>query len=95
LAPRTIRVEFFGVSRQRAGTADIDVTLDAESATLGDVLRETVRQCPLLLGACLEPDGRLKPGYVVNLDGQRFVREPQTPLQSVQSILFLSADAGG
>jgi hypothetical protein len=37
-----------------------------------------------------------QPGYAVNLDGERFVRDPATPLARVKTLLLLlSADAGG
>lgn len=86
----TIRIELFGVPRHRAGVAQIDV----EAATLREALRETVRRLPQLDGTCL-PDGRLCSGYLANLNGRKFVSDPETPLAAGDSVLILSSDVGG
>jgi len=38
---------------------------------------------------------RLHPAFVANLNGDRFVTDPETPLRTSDSVLILSADAGG
>ena len=38
---------------------------------------------------------RLQPSFVANLNGDRFVSDPGTPLGEGDSVLILSADAGG
>lgn len=86
----TVRVEFFGIPRQRAGTPRAEIL----GRTLGEVLRGTAEQFPALRGECLE-DGRLRPGYLANLNGRQFVTDPDTPLADGDCILILSADAGG
>jgi molybdopterin converting factor small subunit len=35
------------------------------------------------------------PSLTMNLDGQRFVKDLATPVRDGQSVLILSADAGG
>ena len=86
----TITVELYGIARRRAGTANAT----AAGRCLGDVLADLARQFPELAEACFD-GGRLKPGFVANVDGDRFVSDPQTPLGGETSLLILSADAGG
>jgi molybdopterin converting factor small subunit len=84
-----MRVEFFGVSRERAGVAEATV----QGATLGDVLGALATEYPGL--AELIPNNRLHPVLAANLNGDRFVRDPRTPLVENDCLLILSADAGG
>ena len=84
-----MQVEFFGVPRQRAGIS----ALDMEAATLGQLLRALAQEIPSLRE--LITVDRLRPGFVANLNGDRFVSDPETPLGNHDSVLILSADAGG
>jgi molybdopterin converting factor small subunit len=84
-----MHVEFFGVSRERAGTAELDVQAD----TLGQLLGTLAAQIPSL--AELIVVDRLHPSFAANLNGDRFVSDPETPLGKDDCILILSADAGG
>lgn len=84
-----MQVEFFGVPRERAGVASLDV----EAATLGQLWTTLAAQIPSL-GSLISGD-RLNPVLVANLNGDRFVSDPATPLSETDSILILSADAGG
>ncbi|MGE0610112.1 MAG: MoaD/ThiS family protein [Pirellulales bacterium] len=86
----SIQVEFFGIPRQRAGVASATVAGDS----LRQVLAELATRFPALAETCLLPS-RLRPGYLANLNGQRFLSDPDTPLQSGDALLILSADAGG
>jgi molybdopterin converting factor small subunit len=85
-----IRVELFGIPRQRAGVAVVEV----EAVTLGQALREAVRLRPAL-AECCAADGRLRAGYIANLDGRAFIHDPQTSLPEGSNVLLLSSDAGG
>jgi molybdopterin converting factor small subunit len=85
-----IRIEFYGIPRKRAGVDSIDV----EAATLQEALSGAVAYSPALL-ACCTADGRLKPGYVANVNGRTFVQDSSTPLDDGDSLLLMSADAGG
>jgi molybdopterin converting factor small subunit len=38
---------------------------------------------------------RLHPSLAANLNGDRFIRDPATPLGDDDRVLILSADAGG
>ena len=86
----SIRVEFYGIPRQRAGVASVDV----EAGDLGEALLQICRAVPKLAGSCIE-DSRLLPGYLANINGQKFTTDPSTPLQPGDSVLILSADVGG
>ena len=84
-----MRVEFFGVSRERAGIAE----RNANARTLGELLAILAADHPSL--AELLPDNQLHPALAVNVNGDRFVRDPHTVLNDDDCVLLLSADAGG
>jgi molybdopterin converting factor small subunit len=85
-----ITVEFFGVPRERCGVAATTVPGDR----LGTVLRSLEKCFPALATDCLA-SGRLRPGFAANLNGERFVSDPDTPLRDGDTLLIMSADAGG
>jgi molybdopterin converting factor small subunit len=84
-----MRVEFLGVPRERTGVSELE--LDAD--TLGQLLGALSARFPSL-GELITADG-LPPSFVANLNGDRFVSDPRTPLSEKDSVLILSADAGG
>jgi molybdopterin converting factor small subunit len=84
-----MHVEFFGVSRQRAGVSELEV----QAATLGQLLGTLAAQIPSL-GELIAVD-RLHSSFVANLNGDQFVSDPATRLGENDSVLILSADAGG
>jgi molybdopterin-guanine dinucleotide biosynthesis protein A len=86
-----IQIELFGVPRQRAGVSRLWV----EAADLGSALRSLTKTCPSLIGAVLSDEGRLQPAYTVNLNGRRFINDPQTPLTHGDSLILLALDVGG
>ncbi len=89
-----MHVEFFGVPRERAGIASLEV----QAGTLGQLWTVLASQIPalgnLICADRLTP-ARLVPSVVANLNGDRFVCVPATPLLETDSVLILSADAGG
>ena len=85
----TMRVELLGVPRERAGVAELEL----QAATLGELLVALAVRLPSL--GELITAGRLKPSVVANLNGDRFVSDPRTELKESDSVLILSADAGG
>jgi len=85
-----VTVELFGVPRSRAGVAQTT----ACGASLAEVLSDLARRFPNLAETCFDGD-RLKPTYVANVGGERFVAEPDTPLADGCRLLILSADGGG
>jgi molybdopterin converting factor small subunit len=84
-----MHVEFFGLSRQHAGTAEIEV----KAETLGQLLGILATEIPPL--ATFIGGNRLHPAFIANLNGNRFVNDPETRLQENDHVLILSADAGG
>lgn len=86
----SIRVELFGIPRHRAGVG----ATTAAGSRLDEVLADLSRRFPKLAEACLNV-GRLRPGYLANVNGDRFVNDPATPLRPGDCLLILSADAGG
>ena len=84
-----MHVEFLGVARQRAGISKLDV----QAGTLGQLLRTLAARIPSL-GEIISADS-LHSTFVANLNGDRFVSDPETPLGEDDCVLILSADAGG
>jgi len=84
-----MRVEFFGVSRQRAGISQLEI----EAETLGQVLEALAQRIPSLR-EFIEVD-RLHPSLTASLNGDLFVSDPQTRLAKNDCVFILSADAGG
>lgn len=89
-----IRVEFFGIARQRAGVGQVDVVAVDDRMRLGDVLLAVGGRFPRLAADCLLGD-RPRPGFIVNLGGQQFVSQPEAIVRDGDCVLLLSADAGG
>jgi molybdopterin converting factor small subunit len=88
-----ILVEFYGLARLRAGTATLRIPA-ADAACLQTLWTQLLEVLPELRGAG-EPRSVTTPIYRFNLDGQQFVTDPQTPIRQGQSVLIMSADAGG
>ena len=86
----SIRVEFYGIPRQRAG---VEVT-EVEAATLSEVFRQLREKLPAFAEACLNEEG-LQPTYMANINGESFTSDPEMPLHSGDTVMILSADAGG
>lgn len=85
-----VAVELFGIARSRAGVA----RTTAEGQSLGDVLADLACRFPGLAETCI--DGRqLRPGFIANLCGNRFVSAPETFLTVGDTVMLLSLDAGG
>ncbi len=82
-------VEFLGVSRERAGIAELDVEAD----TLGQLLGTLAVRTPGL--AELINVDRLHPSLAASLNGDRFISDPHTRLCADDRVLILSADVGG
>jgi sulfur-carrier protein len=84
-----MRVEFFGIPRERAGVAELEL----EAETLGQLLSALERRFPSPAG--LVESGRLHSSFRANLNGDTFVSDPRTRLSASDCVLILSADAGG
>jgi molybdopterin converting factor small subunit len=84
-----MHVEFFGVPRERAGMARLEIQAD----TLGQLLGKLATQLPSL--GKLIGLNKLHPAFVANLNGDQFISDPGTSLAKDDCVLILSADAGG
>jgi molybdopterin converting factor small subunit len=84
-----MHVEFFGLPRERAGIPGVEV----QAETLGDLFDQLASLIPPL--AEFIRVNRLHPVFAANLNGDRFVTDPATPLCESDHVLILSADAGG
>lgn len=85
-------IEFYGIARQRVGTGQL--TLEDSVSTLGEVVGSLAERFPAFARDCT--DGRvLSAGFRANIDGVRFVSDPDTPLTGARTLLIMSADAGG
>lgn len=91
-----ITVEFFGIPRQRAGCAMLEIELPEceRTATLGEILEALAMQLPNFARDCLIQN-RLKPGYIASISGRSFITHPETLIHEGETLLILSADVGG
>ncbi len=85
-----VTVEFFGIARQRAGVARVEIN----AASVGEAFDRLSPQLPEWADECLS-DGQLKPLYLANLNSRTFVTDRSQPLQDGDHLLILAADAGG
>jgi molybdopterin converting factor small subunit len=85
-----VTVELYGVPRLRAGVGSVQV----EAVTVGQALERLARMCPALDGSVL-CQATLHPAYRLSINGERFISDPTTPLQSGDALVLLAADVGG
>ena len=84
-----MRVEFFGIPREHAGTAEFEL----QAETLGQLLSLLAVRFPSL--SEVVQSGRLRSPFLASLNGDRFISDPATRLSESDCVLILSADAGG
>ena len=84
-----MHVEFFGIPRERAGLAELEI----DAGTVGELLDALVGRFPGL-SELMSRDG-LDASVAINLNGDVFVRDLATQLAAHDRVLLLSADAGG
>ncbi len=91
-----VQVEFFGIPRQRAGLAALEISLPScdTSATLAEILHILGKQLPDFARDCLR-ENHLRPGYIANVDGRRFLADSGEKIALGETLLILSADVGG
>ena len=88
-------VELFGIARLLARTSAIALALPA-GATFSDAFAALAEKLPALVGRVISADRtRLVEGYACNLNGLAFVRTPTAGVSPGDSLVILSADAGG
>mgnify|MGYP001035350916 CR=1 FL=1 len=90
-ATQTLRVKV----RDLAKTSEVPLSLSA-GATLSDVFGALAEKLPMLVGRVITSDrGDLLNGYVANLNGCEFACGALATVKPGDSIIILSADAGG
>lgn len=88
-------VELFGVARLVAKTSEVPLSL-AAGATFSDVFAALAEKLPMLVGRVIASNRRdLLNGYTANVNGREFVRGSHGTVQAGDSVIILSADAGG
>jgi molybdopterin converting factor small subunit len=90
----SIRIEFYGIPRERAKTAETVIESCGAAIRLGDVLKQLATRFPALAETCIDQD-RLCRGFTISIAGQRFVTDPETRVSAGETLLLMSADAGG
>jgi molybdopterin-guanine dinucleotide biosynthesis protein A len=88
-------VELFGVARMVANARDVPLVLPP-GATLSHVFAALAESAPALVGRVITPDRTaLLEGYACNVNGRDFVRETTAAVNAADTIVIVSADAGG
>ncbi len=88
-------VELYGTARLLARTPAMALALPA-GATLSDAFAALAEKLPALVGRVISADRtRLVDGYACNVNGLAFVRTPAALVNPGDSLVILSADAGG
>jgi molybdopterin-guanine dinucleotide biosynthesis protein A len=88
-------VELFGIARLLARTSALALALPA-GATFSDAFAALAEKLPVLVGRVISADRtRLIDGYACNRNGLAFVRTPTALVNPGDSLVILSADAGG
>ena len=85
-----IRVELYEGARTLAGIDAVEV----EARTLGEALRALVAKAPALAPRVVDGD-RPATHWRVNRNGDAFLDDPDAPLEDGDTILIVSALAGG
>jgi molybdopterin converting factor small subunit len=91
---RTIRIEFFGIPRARAGVPATTVEFTNDTISLAAVLADLARRFPEFGAQCVKAD-RLGDGLAANVEGERFLHSGDELIQDGDTLLIFSADAGG
>lgn len=90
MAGQRVTIELFGLARHRGGCAE---TI-AEGRTVAELLHAVGNACPGLRDV-IRGDGSISRQYLVSIDGERFVADPEQAVPVGSRLLILGADAGG
>ena len=91
----TIQVELYGLAQIACGRRQVAITVPSEAAVT-DVMSALAAACPALLGGVIRTDlSGLCESYVLNLNGLVFVARERLRLQSGDTLLLFSSQAGG
>jgi hypothetical protein len=91
-----IRIEFYGIPRQRAAVPNIEMhCANRDAVQMTEVLNWLRGELPALAADCFTDDHRLRRGYSANINAERFVTDGDAALVHGDTLLLMSADAGG
>ncbi|TWT51987.1 ThiS family protein [Thalassoglobus neptunius] len=85
-----VKVEFFGIPRQRTGVSHTTL----EATTIGNLLNLLAQQYPDFRDTCMEEE-QLTKDVLVSVNGKTTTRDRACPLQENDNVLILTADVGG
>lgn len=85
-----VHLEFLGLPRHRTGVSRLEV----RASTLQEAIAQATALVPQLGQICFE-NGQLRAGYLASINGKRFVTDGATVIADTDTVLVLSADAGG
>lgn len=89
-----ICVEFFGSARLRTEVAKTYLVFEQKTVRLSDLVVALTQTHPGLSPDCFL-EGKLQSSFALNINGERFVRDLTVDLYDGDSVLIMSADAGG
>ena len=89
-----VRVEFYGIPRSRTGVAQTTLEFAAAPITLAHLVAELAARFPDFGTDCVESDS-LARTCVANINGERFVGVANATIRDGETVLIMSADAGG
>ncbi len=89
-----IKIEYYGIPRQRVGIASEVYEFDQEEMEIHDVILAVARKHPEFQRNCMAGD-RLNQHLTVNLNGTRFYQTENGTARDGDALLILSMDAGG
>ncbi|HEY7496507.1 MAG TPA: MoaD/ThiS family protein [Candidatus Tectomicrobia bacterium] len=91
----TIQVELYGLAQLVCGRRQVAIDV-LETATIADVATALAKACPALVGTIIRDDlSGLHESYILNLNGLTFVAQSCLTLQSGDTLLLFSSQAGG
>ena len=89
-----IKIEYFGIPRQRVGVATETYEFEREEMGIHEVLRAVAKKHPAFRQHCMDGDS-INKHMTVNLNGNQFFQSQEGITRDGDALLILSADAGG
>jgi hypothetical protein len=91
----SIQVELYGLAQMACHQRQVCIDVPYEAA-MTDIVTALAHACPALRGLAIRDDlSGLYESYVLNLNGLTFVAQERLQLQSGDTLLLFSSQAGG
>ena len=91
----TVQVELYGLAQIACGRRQVAIAVPPEAAVT-DIMAALAEACPALRQHVIRADlSGLCESYVLNLNGLAFVAQERLRLQSGDTLLLFSSQAGG